>query len=82
MEYGLFLEISRRNGLQCQQIHHKPLKLSGGDALSDSEVCYWSRQFLMSREYAKIASMADPPLGFGIELRIPRSLEELLLAFV
>jgi hypothetical protein len=48
------------------------LELYGDDALSYSEVCHGSRQFLMGREYVEDASRtSQPPISvFGFKLRV------------
>jgi hypothetical protein len=82
MEQRLFIKSRRQNGLRCMQIHFKLLKLYAGNALSYSEVCYWSRQFLMGREYVEDARRTSQPLDLGFRLRIQSALEKLPLASV
>jgi hypothetical protein len=81
MEQCIFVTISRRDGLQCRQIHLKLLELYSDDALSYSEEYFWSWQFLMDREYIKDAEDWPTP-DFSVQLRIQGALRETLLAFV
>jgi hypothetical protein len=78
----LVIKISRRDGLQYKQIHLKLLKLYGGDGLSYSEVCYWSKQFLMGLEYVEDPRRTGRPVDFGVQLRIQSALEEMPLGSV
>jgi hypothetical protein len=59
--YGtcLFIKINHRNVLECKEICLKLLELYGGDAFSDSEVCYWSSQFLIDRENVEDSRITD-----------------------
>jgi hypothetical protein len=72
MEQRLFIEIRRRDGLQCRQIHLKLLELYGDDAISYWEVCSWSWQFLMNRQYLEDAKKTGrPPISaFSFEFRV------------
>jgi hypothetical protein len=76
MEQRPFIKISRLDGLQCRKIHHKLLELYGDDALFYSEMCYWSRQFLMGREYAEDARRTGRSANFGGQLRIQNAIGE------
>jgi hypothetical protein len=49
MEQRLLVTINQ-DVLQCKKIHFRLLELHGDDALSYSEVCSWSRQFLFGWE--------------------------------
>jgi hypothetical protein len=82
MEQRLFLKISRRDDLQCRKIHLKLLELDDDDALSYSEVCCWSWQFLMGREYIENKRRTDRPSDFTVQLRIQTALEEVPFASV
>jgi hypothetical protein len=55
LEQRLFIKISQRDGLQCKRLHLNLVELYGDDALSYSEVRYWSRQFLIDWEYVEDA---------------------------
>jgi hypothetical protein len=72
MDQLLFISIDRRDCPPCKQMHPKLLGLYGGDALSYSEVCYWSRQFLMGREYVEDAGRTERLLisVFSFEIRV------------
>jgi hypothetical protein len=76
----LFIKISRRDDLECRQLHLKLFELCGDDALSYSEVCYWSRQFLMGWKYVEDPRRTLRPPGFSVQLRIQSALEEMTLA--
>jgi hypothetical protein len=82
MEQCLFIKSSRQNGLWCMQIHFKLLELYADNALSYSEVCSWSRQFLIDREYVEDARRTDQPPDLGFRLRIQSALEKLPIASV
>jgi hypothetical protein len=51
-------------------MHPKLLGLYDGEALSYSEVCDWSRQFLMGPEHVEDARRTGQPADFGIQLQI------------
>jgi hypothetical protein len=71
------MKISRRDGLQCRQIYLKLVELCGNDALSYSEVCYWSQQFFIGRESVEDAKRTHRPSDFSIQLRIQSAHEEM-----
>jgi hypothetical protein len=50
-----------------QENHVKLLDLYGGDALSYSEACHWSRQFFMSGKPVEDAKRTGRPPDFGIQ---------------
>jgi hypothetical protein len=76
------MKVSRRDGLQCRQIHLKLLELYGDDALSYSEACYWSRQGLMDREDVEGARRTGRSTDFSVQPRIQSKLQEIPFASV
>jgi hypothetical protein len=52
------------------------------DTLSCSEVCDWSRQFLMGREYLEGARRNGQSPDFSVQLRIQSALKEMPLVSV
>jgi hypothetical protein len=79
MEQRLFIQISRRDGVDCKKLHIKLLELYGDDALSYPEVCYWSQPFLMGRECVKHARRTGRPPDFNVHLRIQSAFGEIPL---
>jgi hypothetical protein len=56
-EQRRFIKIGQWEGVQWEQLQLQLLELYGDDILSHWEMCYWSRQFLLGREYAEEARM-------------------------
>jgi hypothetical protein len=73
MEQGLLTEISRRDGLQYQQVPLKLLEPYDGDALSYSENGYWNRQFLTDWRYVedgrRTGGFTDSAFSFEFRVR-------------
>jgi hypothetical protein len=82
IEQRLFIQISRRDGLQCRQIHFKLLEVDGDEALSYVEVCDWSGQFLMGRKYVEDARRTGRSRDFSVQLRIQSAVEQMPRASV
>jgi hypothetical protein len=82
MEQQLLIKITRLEGLTSKEIHSKLLLLYGTEALSDSEVGYWRRQFSMGREYVEDSRRTGRPPDYNCDRRIREALEERPIASV
>jgi hypothetical protein len=82
MEQRLFVKISRRDGLQCRQLHLKLPELYGDDALFNSEVCDGSQQFVMGREYVEDGRRTGRLPDFRVHIRIQSAIEVMPLVSV